>query len=377
MLIETSSVSRADAIRSALRRAAALIASVIGMLADTPSVDGLPPELVVSLDGRATSWEARQLVRAAADLRAMPALSAAFATGLVSWSQVRAIIAAVKPVRATDRPAIDALVAAHAPALTDADPDRLVELVEDEAARLRADLTDAREQRSIENSFLAIQGRIDGGSRIYGEADAESTATLIEALDQIADRPHNRTHAGPTRAQQHMTALIQMCEATLAGSHPTTRPRPRLPATVDIDNPASLQILHGLTGRPSRAGRVTRDTLLCDATIVPIYMRGGRPIAAGDAATPVTGKIRDALIARDGGCRFPGCHGPVAWADAHHVQPGKGWALEDLTLLCRPCHRRIHRHRWHITINPDDTITFTRRGRIHTSHPRHRTPRRE
>ncbi|HVL90779.1 MAG TPA: HNH endonuclease, partial [Actinomycetota bacterium] len=60
--------------------------------------------------------------------------------------------------------------------------------------------------------------------------------------------------------------------------------------------------------------------------------------------------------------------------DAHHLVPGRGRQVTDLVLLCRRCHRRVHRFKWKVRIQADGAITFTARGRTHTSHPRHRSP---
>jgi hypothetical protein len=61
--------------------------------------------------------------------------------------------------------------------------------------------------------------------------------------------------------------------------------------------------------------------------------------------------IRKVLHARDRGCRFPGCHTPVAWTDAHHLT---AWAdggrtdLDNLILLCRFHHGLVHEAGWAI-----------------------------
>jgi len=55
------------------------------------------------------------------------------------------------------------------------------------------------------------------------------------------------------------------------------------------------------------------------------------------------------LIARDGGCSFPGCAHPPQWCDRHHVQAwieGGRTDLNNLTLLCRYHHTHFVGHGW-------------------------------
>jgi hypothetical protein len=61
-----------------------------------------------------------------------------------------------------------------------------------------------------------------------------------------------------------------------------------------------------------------------------------------------------ALIARDGGCSFPGCTHPPEWCDRHHIREwidGGTTDLDNLTLLCRYHHTRFASRGWtcHIT----------------------------
>jgi hypothetical protein len=112
---------------------------------------------------------------------------------------------------------------------------------------------------------------------------------------------------------------------------------------------------------------------MCDATYVPVIFDGSRPVAVGDATAPISPKMRTALIARDGGCRFPGCRAPVSWCDAHHIRArihDGPTVIDNLVLLCRRCHRRIHRYRWRITLDGDGMCEFSRQGRTYASSPR-------
>jgi Domain of unknown function (DUF222)/HNH endonuclease len=250
---------------------------------------------------------------------------------------------------------------------------------------LRPDLMRAREDRQIAREYLSIQGRLDGSSTLSGEMGAESTAIVVTALDALADAPVGPQGDGPTRPQQHLQALVAMAEQTLnGGSTTTTRPRPRLIATVDVQALAdgatskAAAILWSLAGRPARITPLTSEVLACDATVTPVFFKGARPVAVGDAKSPISSALRTALIARDGGCRFPGCKAPVAWCDAHHIRARINHGptvIDNLMLLCRRCHRLVHRRRWTISLRDDGVMEFRWNATMFESSPH--TRRRE
>ena len=68
------------------------------------------------------------------------------------------------------------------------------------------------------------------------------------------------------------------------------------------------------------------------------------------------------LEARDEGCRFPGCGS--RFCDAHHVVPwaeGGQTSLENLVLLCRRHHRRVHEDGWTLELTgTGGDVTFLR-----------------
>ena len=93
---------------------------------------------------------------------------------------------------------------------------------------------------------------------------------------------------------------------------------------------------------------------------------------------------------RDGTCRFPGCTVNARFTDLDHVEP---WPLgptdpSNLACLCRRHHRikqgttgardssgQPGAPRWHATLHPDATMTWTDpTGRRHTTHPQDHTP---
>jgi len=88
--------------------------------------------------------------------------------------------------------------------------------------------------------------------------------------------------------------------------------------------------------------------LVCDAGVIPVVL-GGPTIDLGTRRRTITTAQRNALIARDGGCVFPGYDKPPSWCDGHHVihwidhGPGESW---NLTLLCSAHHHAVHEGAW-------------------------------
>jgi hypothetical protein len=84
-----------------------------------------------------------------------------------------------------------------------------------------------------------------------------------------------------------------------------------------------------------------------------------------------------ALVARDGGCRFPGCTAPPSWCDvAHAASPARaGGKLSprNAVLLCRRHHRRVDQPGWNIRIDGPDITFHTPDGRTIRAGPPQRT----
>ena len=68
----------------------------------------------------------------------------------------------------------------------------------------------------------------------------------------------------------------------------------------------------------------------------------------------VNPSLKRALLARDQGCRFPGCT-HTKWLDAHHVvhwADGGETTLENLVMLCSKHHRLLHEGGFEIKPGP-------------------------
>ncbi len=106
--------------------------------------------------------------------------------------------------------------------------------------------------------------------------------------------------------------------------------------------------------------------LACDAQLVPVRTdRNGRVLDVGRARRSVPPAIGRALRLRDKGCRFPGCT-CRRFVDAHHV---RHWArggetkLDNLLLLCRHHHRLLHEGRFAVGLEQGRFVFRDREGR--------------
>lgn len=155
-----------------------------------------------------------------------------------------------------------------------------------------------------------------------------------------------------------------------------------------IADAAGARIAPGemLWGGPISAATVRR--IACYAGIQRVIVDPmGAVLDAGRQYRTVTPAQFAALIARDGGCTFPGCTRPASWCIAHHTvhwADGGNTDLDNLVLLCGHHHIVIHHRGWDVTMAPDRLPEFVpppwidpdrmprrnNRPRLHTTGPR-------
>jgi hypothetical protein len=359
---------------------------------------GLSYDALLSMRTRSTYTERGRLQRLARLLRQMPHLRAAYHHGRLGTGQVLAIAAEAKVLQGEALAALDACFA-DLDRLERLDPDQLLDLVRVEIDRHRVDLAEARETRAVETSYLHLQPRLDGSGEGHFAFDADAFAAITTALDAAAAPPTadgQATHGseggedqdeidaapfGPAsdrpRTRQHADALLAICEDYLAGPRQQRPGRPRTRATVVLD------VAHLVEGAPTaRAARLLWRMLgsppaltaagvrrFCSDTDLQFLLTDGHTILGITAPTPtIPRRLRDAVHARDQGCRFPGCRAPLAWCDLHHViarEHGGPTTVDNLVALCRRHHTAITTGRWQLSMTPDGTVSV-RRGR-HTA----------
>ncbi|MFD4421419.1 DUF222 domain-containing protein [Agromyces sp. NPDC058484] len=112
-------------------------------------------------------------------------------------------------------------------------------------------------------------------------------------------------------------------------------------ATIDgIDQPISVD---------------TVREMAMSAGIAPLYMAEGcERVQLGRSRRLFSSAQKAVLVARDGGCAWPGCHRPPSHTQAHHIRwwnrDDGSTDLENGIMLCAHHHHRVHADGWGILI---------------------------
>lgn len=356
--------------------------------------EGMPVDHALRCFSGAAGVDVATLRTAAEVLSRLPATEALFHRGGLAWGHVRQLVVEARGFDAARSAALDAWVLANGDRLAAMDVEARTDALDHVLRELTARQTlERREERAVDVDRLTMQLGLDGSSVGRFAYGPESTAALSVALDAEADQPlaapcPTDTPPGdvpvqlerPSRPQQLAAALLRLVHrgaTTGRDVTPRTGGAPtRLSVTVDLDRVTDTTagtLRTALRGRPARLTAQTLDRLSCDAALDLVVRDGHDLLAAQRYAPDVTAAVRRAVVARDGGCRWPTCTAPVDWCDVHHVTPraaGGDHAVTNLVLLCRRHHTAVHRRSWANELLPDGTYRLRRRGRTVTSTPR-------
>src|ERR1700693_146068 len=217
---------------------------------------------------------------------------------------------------------------------------------------------------SHERRFLSLSQTLDGVFYLNGRFDSEGGAVLQAALNALSGVPTPDDKRTPR--QRRADSLVELARQRLDhGTLPEVGgQKPHLAVTVSMatlanqpGSPAAdLEWAHPIPAETARR-------LACDAAITPVFLgsESDQP-QAGQTSRSISGSQRRALVMRDKGCRFPGCDRPPDWTDAHHLQhwaDGGKHVMENLVLLCRRHHRKVHEEAWQLVIAADGDIVAT------------------
>ncbi|WP_245528881.1 HNH endonuclease signature motif containing protein [Beutenbergia cavernae] len=219
-----------------------------------------------------------------------------------------------------------------------------------DAATLAGDVSDVASDASAASPVASDAGVASGASSDSSAAsDAASDADL--AGGAAAEVPVARD--GRSLARRRLDALLAACGAALRSAElPATGGLPtQVMVTMSLEElRAGLGSAHLPYTGPVPVRAVRR--LACDAGVIPVVLgTSGRVLDVGRANRLFRDSIRRALVARDGGCAFPGCQMPAPWCEAHHVQ--EWWndgvsSIDNGVLLCGYHHHLVHDGHWRI-----------------------------
>src|ERR1700724_1775883 len=314
---------------------------------------------------------ARERVRVARALGALPLLSAAMRRGEVSYSKVRALTRIATPANEQDLLTFGrAGTAAHVERLV-----RGMRRVDRIAAghsekRLHA----ARYLRfyTDEDGMVVVRGRLapeagvvllralDAGvEALYGPRRGQSVGAAPEAVSAVPAADDT------SMEQRRADALGLVAESALAsGLDPGSR-GDRYQVVVHVDAEVLAPGGEGGASWLPDGTHVSAETsrrLACDsARVVMRHAADGRVLDVGRRTRAISPGLRRALEHRDGGCRFPGCSRKLC--DAHHVEPwaeGGSTSLANTLLLCRRHHRAVHEEGFSMELTADGEAPFYR-----------------
>lgn len=107
----------------------------------------------------------------------------------------------------------------------------------------------------------------------------------------------------------------------------------------------AMMLLRRGTGR-RRITRALTRRFAEDADLVALFTDDeGIPVAIGDRYSPISGSLHRAVLARDQGCRSPGCTTPAGHCDLHHVIPrhaDESTSMDNLVAVCQAPSHRTH-----------------------------------
>lgn len=288
---------------------------------------------------------ASEYVAVADKLKTLGRINYEFFHGRLSYSQVRMLTRVATPE-------IEQLLIDVAQASTVGQLSRVVGSYR-KVLEAEADAEATRQNRSLatwfdEQGFFIIRGRL------CPEDGAVVDRALRRVLESMPAPPPARSsrEETPGDAWDHYgarqaDALAQMAREHLA-AEAADRRAANLPEVIvhyDFD---------ALSGKPEgdchleegiAIARSTAERIACDCAVVPLIEDAtGNPLWIGRRSRVISRGMRRALMARDKGCRFPGCPG-TRWLEGHHAEH---WArggktdLENLVFLCQFHHRLIH-----------------------------------
>jgi hypothetical protein len=292
--------------------------------------------------GRAT---ANEWVRVADALQDLPALRQCYASGAMSWDQIRHATRFASSVDDTD-------LAARLPGLS---ANQIATLARQCRPIPDTDAATAHAARSL--TWRRDHRR--GGYSYRGFVPFDQGDAINTALDRHAERagPNADTGAWDPISTRRADALHDLATRALGADPDPDR------ATVVIH--ADAKVIDGQVAGNGflRDVAICQTTLLrslCDARVeVALHGPDGATVGIARASQHIPHWLRRHIGLRDHTCRFPGCERQIR--QIHHIDHWTNGGPTNADNLCGLCwyhHHLVHEGGWTIEGNPTGELTF-------------------
>ena len=276
--------------------------------------------------------EAREKVRVAKALGALPVMDEGLRTGQLSYSKVREMTRVATAEN-------EARLCEMARGTTAAQLGRVCKLLKQ---------VEPRDPLVEENRWLRTREVASGMVRVEAQLRPEEAARVVAACDVFAKK-----------ATERADALVTMAEATLRGDKPE---RPPVEVVLHVD----AGTLHGNLDGTGVSAETSRR-ILCDAGVVPaLESSDGTILDVGRKSRVFCGALRRALFVRARGrCEFPGCE-HRRYLEGHHIRhwvDGGETSMTNAVLTCSFHHRCLHEGGFRVVATADGPRFFRPDGR--------------
>jgi len=189
--VERIAAQAADADRAVIR----LIASIMDRSDHVAAQTGVPVEVWLASVTRLLPLERRRLLAAAETLPKMPGVWNAFQDGLLSWSQVCAVLNMGRSLRAGDRTVYDDRLAVAAVELADADAGALLDIADMVVKQLDHARQATAEKADVDRD-ICCSSHVSIG--LVGRSGVISPPRRSPPSPTRSSQPHHRPMWSPT-----------------------------------------------------------------------------------------------------------------------------------------------------------------------------------
>jgi len=314
----------------------------------------------VSMQLGVSRWKAERWVAAGAELRSLPAISAAFDAGEIGIDKVVELTRFATPE----------------------DEEALLEWAGDVASgairRRGEELRRAErvEAAQIEEDRWLAWRWTDEGKRLLLEAEmpAAQGALVTEALDRLANEiPVMPGEEHPMLIGRRRVDALAIACGSAGGDGAEATVVIHVQAETLADDTANARTDTDVVLPMDVARR-----FLCNANIQAVVEAAdGSVVGLGRTSREPSRWMLRQLRYRDRSCTFPGC-GNRRFTQAHHIRwwsRGGATDLDNLTLVCTFHHRLVHEHGWHLERTPTGAVRWFRPGGVRYRAGPHTPPR--